>query len=93
MVTQDIFVGIVAVLTGLFVLASAASQSSWINRFWVARHIKSASNGSVSRLVILSVGALCTILGTMLLLGFFPSDQQQANPDTGHASQLKPSTR
>lgn len=93
MLVQDIFVGIVAILTGLFVFASAAFQSQWIGRFWISRRIESASNGSVSRLVLMGIGALCTILGTMLLLGFFPSDKNVEHPKEDLKSQLIPSAR
>ena len=90
MAPQDIFVGIVAVLTGLFVFASAAFQSQWIARFWVTRRIEDAANGSISRLVIMGVGALCTILGALLLLGFFPSDKSNAAPEEEASSLLCP---
>ena len=65
MITQDIFVGIVAIAVGIFVMASAVIQSQWINRFWMTRRIENAANGSISRLVIIGMGALCTILGTL----------------------------
>ena len=76
MITQDIFVGIVAIAVGIFVMASAVIQWQWINRFWMTRRIENAANGSISRLVIIGLGALCTILGTLLLLGFFPSESE-----------------
>jgi len=91
MVEQDIFVGIVAILTGLFVFASAAFQSQWIGRFWLARHIESASNGSVSRLVIMGIGTTCMVLGTMLLLGFFPSNSSETDSTNDHQTQFIPS--
>jgi len=91
MVPQDIFVGVVAVLTGLFVFASAAFQSQWIGRFWISRHLESASNGSVSRLVVMGVGALCTILGALLLLGFFPSGQPESDSSGSGGTHPTPS--
>lgn len=75
MIGQDIFVGVVAVITGLFVFVSALLNSEWVGRFWIARHIESSSNGSVSRFAIMAIGALCIVLGTLLLLGFFPSER------------------
>jgi hypothetical protein len=77
MVEQDIFVGVVALLTGLFVFGSAALNSQWVSRFWIARHIENASNAGVSKLVIMAIGALCMILGTLLILGFFPSEKSR----------------
>ncbi len=78
MVEQDIFVGIVAMVTGLFVFSSAAFKSEWVGRFWIARHIESASNESVARYVVMAIGALCMILGALLILGFFPSEKAKA---------------
>ena len=76
---QDIFVGIVAVLTGLFVIASAVSNSKWINRFWIARRLSETSNSSVSRVVVFAIGFLCALLGVLLLLGFFPSTRDHGD--------------
>ena len=92
MIEQDIFVGVVALLTGLFVFVSSAMNSQWISRFWIARHIENASNESVSRLAIMAIGALCMILGTLLILGFFPSEKirkaQLANLNTSQSPPL-----
>ena len=91
MVEQDIFVGIVAILTGVFVFASAALNSEWIGRFWIARRIENAFNGSVSRLVIMGIGALCMILGTLLILGYFPGDKnRKAEVTPAQPTQLLP---
>ncbi len=76
MISQDIFVGVVALATGLFIFVSAALKTPWANKFWIARHIENSSNASVSRLVLLAIGALCVLLGTLLILGFFPSGEE-----------------
>jgi len=75
MIGQDIFVGVVAITTGLFVFVSALLNSEWVGRFWIARHIESSSNGSISRFAIMALGALCFVLGALLLMGFFPSER------------------
>lgn len=75
MIGQDIFVGVVAIITGLFVFVSAILNSEWVGRFWIARHIENSSNSSISRFAIMALGALCVVLGTLLLLGFFPSER------------------
>ena len=90
MIGQDIFVGVVAIITGLFVFVSAMLNSEWVGRFWIARHIESSSNGSISRFAIMALGALCVVLGTLLLLGFFPSERnstaQKQAPTTSNVT-------
>ncbi len=93
MVPQDIFVGIVAVATGLFVLVSALVQSRWIGEFWLTRHVEQAANQSVSRMVLVTLGAICTLLGTLLLLGFFASGTSQLQTDPSSTSSAGPSVR
>lgn len=87
MIEQDIFVGVVAVLTGLFVMASALLNSKWINRFWISRHLESASNGIVSRAFVIGLGVICSVLGVLLILGFFPGDSAQQKVPSDNASQ------
>ena len=77
MVSQDVFVGLVALATGLFVFVSAVLNTQWANNFWIARHIENSSNASVSRFVLIAIGALCVLLGALLLLGFFPSGEKK----------------
>ena len=77
MIEQDIFVGGVAVVTGLFVFGSAVLQSKWISKFWLVRHIENTSNGSVARFVLMGIGAICMVLGTLLILGFFANDSRR----------------
>ncbi|MGI9517029.1 MAG: hypothetical protein ACR2NP_08295 [Pirellulaceae bacterium] len=75
---QDIFVGLVAVCTGLFIVASVIVDAAWFNRFWLSRRVANISNHTVSRVVVGAIGALCAVLGVLLILGFFSGESRKS---------------
>ncbi len=85
MIEQDIFVGVVALCTGLFIVASAIVDAAWFNRFWLSRRVANISNQSVSRIVVGAVGAVCAVLGVLLILGFFSSESRKSKDLESHS--------
>jgi hypothetical protein len=72
MITQDIFVGIVAIALGVVVTASALMNTPAFSRFWITRRIESSFGSGASRMTGALAGLAIAAIGVLLLTGVLP---------------------
>jgi putative Mn2+ efflux pump MntP len=77
--TQDLFMGIAAALTGLFMLFSAVLNTETFSRFWLTMRIEARFGSNAARVAGALSGITLMLIGALLMLGLLPARSRQVS--------------
>lgn len=79
---QDVFVGLVAISAGLFLVGICLANADWYFQSWKTRWLDQRFGRSLTRVIVALLGIFLIILGFAIIQGYAPnaSKQQSCRP-------------